>query len=344
MNLDTVPDDRRTVLPPLDTSDQALVHALQIDGRAPFRRIAEVLGVSDQTVARRYTRLRSAGVLRVLGLTEPLRLGQAPWIVRIRCAPGASAQISAALARRRDTTWINLTAGGTEIACLVRPEQPGEDVTLLEKLPGTPRVVDVAAHSLLHVFFGQERSLLTKSGPLSADQVAALSPRDAPESPPADPGPAFPVEAADHRMFDVLALDGRASVGELAAATGWSQTTVRRRMAELRAAGVLYFDVDYHPRVLQRHFRSLLWLNVEPSRIEEVGRALSAHPEVAFAAAITGDANVHVSITTPDVTAFYRYLTGPVAALPGILGTGSAPVHRTVKGAGPLWTPQWGQW
>ncbi|WP_171168234.1 Lrp/AsnC family transcriptional regulator [Streptomyces sp. I05A-00742] len=334
MNLDR----KRSVLPPLDPQDQLLAHALQIDGRAPFRRIAEVIGVSDQTVARRFARLRSAGVLRILGLTEPLRMGEVPWFVRIRCAPNASAQIGEALARRRDTTWINLTAGGTEISCLVRPQRPGGDALLLEKLPGTPRVVDVSAHSLLHVFYGQDRSLVTKSGPLTADQVVALTPPDAPDTPVVELAAPFPVEAADHRLFDVLALDGRAPIGELAAATGWSQTTVRRRLAELRAAGVLYFDVDYHPRIIQRNFRSLLWLSVEPSRIEAVGAALASHPEVPFAAATTGDANVYASITTPDVGSFYRYLTGPVAALPGILGTSTTPCHRTVKGPGPLWS------
>ena len=43
----------------LDALDLKLLHALQIDGRAPFSRIAEVLGVSDQTVARRFRRLRT---------------------------------------------------------------------------------------------------------------------------------------------------------------------------------------------------------------------------------------------------------------------------------------------
>ncbi|MYR89980.1 AsnC family transcriptional regulator, partial [Streptomyces sp. SID685] len=42
-----------------DELDRRLVHALQIDGRAPFSTIAEALGVSDRTVARRYARLRS---------------------------------------------------------------------------------------------------------------------------------------------------------------------------------------------------------------------------------------------------------------------------------------------
>ncbi|WP_280393334.1 AsnC family protein [Nocardia wallacei] len=32
------------------------MHALQVDGRAPFSRIADVLGVSDRTVARRSAR------------------------------------------------------------------------------------------------------------------------------------------------------------------------------------------------------------------------------------------------------------------------------------------------
>jgi DNA-binding Lrp family transcriptional regulator len=35
-----------------DELDRAIVHALHIDGRAPFSRIASVLDVSDQTVAR----------------------------------------------------------------------------------------------------------------------------------------------------------------------------------------------------------------------------------------------------------------------------------------------------
>jgi DNA-binding Lrp family transcriptional regulator len=37
----------------LDLLDRKIAHALQIDGRAPFRAIGTALGVSDQTIARR---------------------------------------------------------------------------------------------------------------------------------------------------------------------------------------------------------------------------------------------------------------------------------------------------
>lgn len=146
----------------LDTSDEAdrelsveemaLAHALQVNGRASFKEIGEALGVSDQTAARRWSRLRSAGKLRVLGLTDPMRLGDSSWVVRIRCTPDAAASIGEALARRPDTTWVSLSSGGTELVCSVRTRGPGlREPLLLQKLPRTPQVMDVSAHCLLHV-------------------------------------------------------------------------------------------------------------------------------------------------------------------------------------------------
>lgn len=318
----------------LSEEDMALAQALQINGRASFREIADALGVSDQTAARRWSRLRSAGKLRVLGLTDPLRLGDSPWIVRVRCTPDAAASIGEAMARRTDTSWVSLSSGGTEISCSMRTRGPGlEEPLLLQKLPRTPQVVDVSAHCLLHVYFGQDLSAINKSGPLTAAQVAALTPPAVPEA-AADAAPVT-LDDGDRQLLDLLARDGRAAPAELAAATGLSTSTVRRRIAELRTAGVLYFDVEYHPDVLHRDFRAALWLEIDPARLAEAGAVLAGHPEVAFAAAVTGTANLYASIAVTSAQLFYRYLTESVAALPGLRHTATAPIHRTLKGPGP---------
>ncbi|MEW2518048.1 Lrp/AsnC family transcriptional regulator [Actinacidiphila alni] len=323
----------------LDELDHRIVHALQIDGRAPFRRIGEVLGVSDQTAARRYGRLRSSGMLRVVGLTDPHRIGVTPWVVRVRCTPDAAASVSEALARRTDTRWVSLISGGTEILCLVQTAlAQRDDSLLLQKLPRTPRVVQVTAHAMLHIFFGKDLSPATKSGWLSPREVRALTVVD--ERPPAaESTEAYPLAAEDQPLLDALAVDGRTPAAELAEVTGWSQTTVRRRMAELRAAGVLYYDLDFDRRALQPALRAGLWLEVEPARLAEVGAALATHQEIAFAAATTGTANVYASVNCKDAGALYRYLTGPVAELPGIRRTETSPTHRTIKGASPLLAP-----
>ena len=67
----------------------------------------------------------------MLGLTDPLRLGESPWFVRVRCTPDAAESIGRALARRTDTTWVNLISGGTEISCSVRTPEPSRGDTLL---------------------------------------------------------------------------------------------------------------------------------------------------------------------------------------------------------------------
>jgi DNA-binding Lrp family transcriptional regulator len=56
----------------LDDLDRGLIHALHLDGRAPFSRIAAVLDVSAQTIARRYARLRTEAS-RVVGLNRTRR-------------------------------------------------------------------------------------------------------------------------------------------------------------------------------------------------------------------------------------------------------------------------------
>ncbi len=71
----------------IDELDRQLVHCLSVDGRASFSRVAEILGVSDQTVARRYRRLRSSGVLRVVGLKARHKIGTLGWFLRMRCVP-----------------------------------------------------------------------------------------------------------------------------------------------------------------------------------------------------------------------------------------------------------------
>ncbi|MGK5550864.1 Lrp/AsnC family transcriptional regulator [Actinomadura kijaniata] len=310
----------------LDATDHALVHALQIDGRASFRTLADVLGTSEHTVARRYRRLRSQGILRVVGLLDGTRFGYTPWSVRLVCAPDAARPVAEALARRDDTVWVRLLSGGTEIACGLQSDgdQNGETL-LLEKLPRTPRIVAMSAHATLHMFAGW-RSRVTA---LSDEQAERLRP-------PAPHEAEISLNEQDHALLRVLARDGRAGYAELAAAGGWSQTTARRRLDQLRSSGALRFDVEIPARALGYHAEAWLWMKVEPSALASVGTALAAHPEADVVAATTGPTNLMAGITCRDTRDLYRYLTERVAPLDGVRELETAPVIRTVKRVGAL--------
>jgi DNA-binding Lrp family transcriptional regulator len=315
----------------LDQLDRQIVHALILDGRAPFSRIAAVLGASEQTVARRYRRMHAAAMLRVVALPNSQRLGQSDWVVRLQCVPDAAAAVADALARRPDSSWVQLTSGGTEIACVVKPaEGPGRQDLLLRQLPSSRRIVAISAQSVLHMFRGGAEHWPGATEALTGEQVAALSPAAPGHAPP----PAAHELGPDDRiLLAELARDGRASYAELAQATHWHESTVRRRVEELRAAGVLYLDVDLDEAAYGISTRAHLWMSVAPARLAAVGEALAQHPELPFAAAITGANNLLASVLFRDDYALYRYLTERIARLDGVNAVEVAPIIRTVKRA-----------
>ncbi|MCQ6244594.1 Lrp/AsnC family transcriptional regulator [Streptomyces malaysiensis] len=303
----------------VDELDQAVIHALQVDGRAPFRRIGEVLGVSDQTVARRFGRLSDVLGLRVLALADPVVLCERQWVLRVRAAPEAATEVAEALARRADTSWISLCSGGTEIVASAGGD--GVESLLFEALPRTRHILDVRAHEVLHVFYGGAGQPFTKRGPLTESQTARLA-----RHVPAGVGPPPRMDRISRRMLEVLRADGRAPLDELTAATGASAGTVRRRLRELRASGVLHFDVDVGLTAFDVPVRTLLWLTVGIDALPAAGAALAARPEVAFAAGVTGSGNLFASVSTRDT---------PAVAVPDVGGGSAARRAGRRNGAGP---------
>ena len=318
-------------VPVLDAVDRQIIHILTIEPRASFRTVADVAGISDQTAARRYRRLSETAGLRVLGMVDGSRLGWVDWFVRLQTTPGSADSIAEALARRPDTRWVRLASGGTEIVCTVQARTPEQrDALFLRGLPGSRRVVQISAHSILHNFNPGPWQGVSQA--LSAAQLAKLAGLARPaQAPPGPLVPQAPLDPQDEPLLAELARDGRASHAALAAAIHWHESTVRRRIDELRGAGLLYFDVDIDDRVLGNNVHAMLWLSVEPARLAEAGQAIAAHPEIPFAAATTGPTNLVASALFRDTRHLYEYLTSELAGLPGVSSVQTAPIIRTLK-------------
>jgi DNA-binding Lrp family transcriptional regulator len=309
----------------IDALDSRLAHALQIDGRAPFSRLATVLGVSEQTAARRFRRLRADGVLRVLGLPTPSR-GEPHWFVRVRVQPAAAEAVGDALARRPDVSWVSITSGGAEITFTTRPAGDRQrDLLLLDRLPRTVQVLELHAFEVLHDWIGGRYEWTGFPAPLTDAEIAELT--------PAGPAGEATLEAEDQPLLDALAGDGRLGWAELAGRTGWSESRVARRVEALRAAGALFLDVELDPGAFGHPVEALLWLGVAPGELEQVGEALARAPESAYTAALTGPSNLLVVVTARDRAHLYRFITERVGSLP-VRSMETSPVLRRVKTAG----------
>ncbi|XVV15401.1 Lrp/AsnC family transcriptional regulator [Actinoplanes sp. CA-131856] len=316
----------------MEAEDVRILRALQIDPRVSFAAVGTVLGLSELTVARRYRRMRQAGKVRVVGVVDPGALGHSPWLVRLSCRPGSAGAIAASLAERDDVSWVALTAAGSEVTCAVHSRSQQERDDLLERrLPRAAAVLGVRAAVQLRKFVGGRGHYWTAlSGVLTAEQEAALGPEPFTERPIVRDGAAT-LTADEERLIAALAGDGRASLVDLAAATGLTSGQVSRRVQGLLDGGVLYFDVEIAPAALGYRARAGLHLRVHPARLTEVGRALAVMPEVAFAAATSGPDNLHAVVHCRDLDELFELTTGRVGVLPGVEGLEVSPITRQVK-------------
>src|SRR5580692_10434321 len=215
----------------IDALDRRIIQSLYLEPRASFSRLSEVLGPSEQTIARRYRRLFDARVVRVVGQVDSERLGQSDWVVRIRCVPGSAPTVADRLAEHPDTAWVQLTSGGTEIFSTIHSRNRElRTPLLLTQLSVGRQVVALEAYCLLHIF-----ATGTSPPPASND----LSPQEMHEllSPARSKveveRSAATLQDADWPLVEALAEDGRAAYRQLAERTHWHESTVRRRVEEL---------------------------------------------------------------------------------------------------------------
>jgi len=311
----------------LDVVDRRLLHALGINGRASFRLIASVIRASEQTVARRYRRLREEGVVRVLMLPapDPADCGQ---LVRLEVQPQAVRAVADALARRADVSWLRLMNAGAEILFGVRARTSAErEALLLDQLPRTGRVLRTTVYSVLHHFRTEGEADWTGfPDQLDREQRRQLC-VEVPDR------PSMHANAADQAIVDALAVDGRATYARLAQVSGMSESAAARRLELLVSCGALYGDVDVAPEQLGYPSGATLYIEVTPSRVPAVGALLAAHHLTAFVAAVGGSANLVAAIRCRDMAEIYEYVTATLGRVNGVEHVEVSTVSRTIKHA-----------
>ncbi|MFF2551560.1 Lrp/AsnC family transcriptional regulator [Nocardia sp. NPDC058058] len=316
----------------LDDLDRRIIHGLVVDARIPFAKLAAVLDVSEQTVARRYRSLLQRGIIHVSGQVNVVPLGYARWILRIRSTPNAALRLGEALARLPELSWVSLLSTGSEVMCVSRARTAERrDALLLKIIPNAPQVTGLIAYEVMHGF-EQDEDWPRFSRLFTAEQLRAL-------------GPAKPVRDAavldepvaltreDEAMLAILARDGRAPYAQLATATGWSAPRVARRMSELVESGVLYFDLDFALERMGYAVRAAIWMRVRPADLTAVGSALATYAEVTYVAATTGPTTLTAAVVCRDIAHLYRFVTERLGALDGIVDVEVTPSLRTFKQA-----------
>jgi len=144
----------RTIQPfALDDLDKKILGYLQEDGRMTFVTLASHLGVSEGTIRKRVKRLEDAGVLKTMGVTDPLKMGlDTVAFIWFKVERLHLERVIAALKDLKEVRYLVVTTGGYDLVAMVVLPNRTQLVQLLnDKLSQIEGIVSTETSIVLQI-------------------------------------------------------------------------------------------------------------------------------------------------------------------------------------------------
>jgi DNA-binding Lrp family transcriptional regulator len=269
-----------------DELDLVLLHALQIAPRAPWEQLADVIGVSAATLARRWARLSGRGDAWISAYTTSQEGGGA--LVEIDCDANTAPDVAVAVSSDSRAVNVDVTAGGRDLLVGVITESIPDLSHFLRKIQIIPGIRSARTHVITGIVKDASRWRLDA---LEPGQVRKLEAASAKAS-----GAFHELDDVGIRLIAALSLDGRMSAVELAERLSVSVNTVRRRMAQLESSDWLRVRCDVTRAVTGHGIAATFWLSVPPVALRDAARSIAEILEVRAVFYVAGPQNLAVLV------------------------------------------------
>ena len=124
----------RTPAPPLDGPNRRIIEILQRDGRRSFTAIAREVGISEAAVRARVQRLTRDGVVSVVAVTDPLRLGfEVMALIGVQANSDLS-RVADEVSEWQETSYVVIAAGAYDLLVEVVCEDNQHLLRVVERL------------------------------------------------------------------------------------------------------------------------------------------------------------------------------------------------------------------
>ncbi len=95
----------------IDDTDRELIRVLQADGRTSYSQLSRVVGLSDAACRQRVMRLLDEGVIDVVAVTDPVKLGLGYQALLGVTVDGDTRKVAIELGSMKDAVYVVMTAG-----------------------------------------------------------------------------------------------------------------------------------------------------------------------------------------------------------------------------------------
>ncbi len=141
------------------------------------------------------------------------------------------------------------------------------------------------------------------------------------------------LDATDRQIVKLLQVDGRRTNVDIARVLGLSESTVRKRLDRMLAAGEVHIASFVEPALVGYPVRAVIFLTVELNQVEQTANVLREMPEVSTLLWLAGEFDLAMWASFRDNEHLHSFLANRVSKLPGVVRSQTAHVLRVEKHA-----------
>lgn len=316
----------------LDELDRRIIDVLRRDGRRSVTSVAQDVGVTKQTVAKRLDRLLESETIRITALVDPVALGfPLFWSIGVRVRPDARDRVAERLAAMDQIAWVAWCTGGFDIMLEAFLADTVDVFEFLnERLGGMPDII--ATRESLVLRSAKYDYLWDEGGagePLSDGD--GRGPARGWSTGPAAARGLVRVDDLDRTVIGLLRQDGRRPFADMARRAGVAEGTVASRVDRLVRSGALLVvaQVDWPAAGHPVHVN--MGVKVARGQAVRVGERVAAHPKVSYVGYTTGEFDLLVEAFLPDNAGLLEFIDAHVGAIPEVESIETWHVLRVTK-------------
>lgn len=300
----------------ITNADYKLVLALQKDGSLKYSELADQLGITAKTVAKRVERLLAAKVIAIRAQPNPYKLGlSASALIALKADPSKIDLICEKLAENFYVNLVQTVFGRMDILAIVYfPNWEMLHDFINNELYQVDGIAQVELYFIKTVLKRYERFF--------GEDVFTNGPSK--------------VKAIDWELIKELAKDARANPNELALNSGIHVSTVYRRIEALLSGGIIKISAVPNPSRLVRYSaNAYIILDMDPHQVDQICTNLLNFPEVHFIMTMNNRSGVIVCVHAQDNDSLYQFIKKNLAFQKGLINTETfvrAMVHKTYYG------------
>jgi DNA-binding Lrp family transcriptional regulator len=300
----------------INKTDYKLIMELQKDGRSSYCDLANRIGITAKTAAKRVERLLDSKLISIRAQPNPYKLGlSAGALIALKTDPSRNEWICEHLAENFYVNLVQTVFGRLDILAIVFfPNWEMLHHFINNELYTLDGVLQAELYFIKDVFKRYEMFFEKET---FANGHSKL-------------------KDTDWDLVRALARDARTNPNVLAEKSGLHVSTVYRRIEALFKGGLIKISAIPNPsRLAPYSANAYITFDADPAQVDRICADLHPYPEVHFIMTMTNRSGIIVCIHAEDNEALYRFIRKNIAHLEGISNTETfirAMVQKTYYG------------